>query len=88
MTGKERAMVDPAQKSGNGGRISFIQLKTSPEFLYGNPLFGFAGLFHILFEKIGNFPGACHEYYTAFPSRFFNITRLKCSIASWSVKML
>jgi hypothetical protein len=51
-------------------------------------LFGFAGLFHILFEKIGNFPGACHESYTAFPSRFFNITRLKCSIASWSVKML
>jgi hypothetical protein len=49
-------------------------------------LLGFAGLFHVLFEKSRNFPVACHVSYRPFPSRFFNITRLTCSIASWSVK--
>jgi len=62
LTGKERAMIDPAQEPGNRRCIHFIQLEIGTELLYGNPLLGFAGFFHILFEKIRNFPVACYDY--------------------------
>lgn len=50
MTGEERAMVDPAQESGDGRCIDIIQLEMGAELLHGNPLLGLSDLFHVLFE--------------------------------------
>ncbi len=62
MAGKERAMIDPAQESGNCRCIYFIQLKIGAELLHGDPLFDLSGLLHVLFKKFRNFLVACHEY--------------------------
>lgn len=61
MAGKEWAMIDPEQESGNCRCIYFIQLKIGAELLHGDPLFRFTELRHVLFKKFRNFLVASHK---------------------------
>jgi len=53
--GKERSVMDFTQETGNCRSIGFGQMEMRTDIFHGEPLFGPAGVFHVLLQQFGNF---------------------------------